>query len=251
MANLKPDNPNLKKNYTNVTQNSEEWQKIRKNKVTASRLPGLLGFLGHKKFEIFWKIVNEGLQENEFIKNNANFIRGHKFETEALNHFNKISGCHAISCGFFELPDDESYGASPDGLVVPGILIEIKTRAANSEGPLLDIKKCPSYFIQVQIQMACTETKFCILMSYHPETKTATYFMIQKNELLWGIIKEITDSILRKKPILSWNYHDTKFFSDFGKSLIGQIPDFNLLKPLRTYVNKLLHKIPAVEFTLN
>ena len=49
----------------------------------------------------------------------------------------------ATSCGFLNHPDDSSYGASPDGLVAPYILLEIKTRAANSDGPLLNIAKNP------------------------------------------------------------------------------------------------------------
>ena len=52
---------------------------------------------------------------------------------------------HATPCGFFNHPDDSSYGASPDGLVAPGILLEIKTRAANSDRPLLNIAKNPGY----------------------------------------------------------------------------------------------------------
>ena len=78
---------------------------------------------------------------------------------------------HATSCGFFNHPDDNSYGASPDRLVAPGILLEIKTRAANSDGPLLNIANI-AYYIQAQIQMVCTDYSYCIIMSYHPDSKT-------------------------------------------------------------------------------
>ena len=50
-------------------------------------------------------------------------------------------------CGFFTHPSDNQYGASPDALGPAGILLEIKTRAINSYGPLISLNKCPHYFI--------------------------------------------------------------------------------------------------------
>ena len=53
--------------------------------------------------------------------------------------------------GIYNHYDDSSYGASSDGLVAPGILLEIKTWAANSDGPLLNIAKNPGHYLQAQI----------------------------------------------------------------------------------------------------
>ena len=177
----------MKKNDINVLQNSNAWHEVRRNKITSSRLPALLGIYGRSKFSIYWQIVLQGLEENELLSNHFhNFRRG--CEREALSYSCDKSMSRA-TCGFFNHPDDSSYGASPGGLVAPGILLEIKTRAANSDGPLLNIATNPGYYIQAQIQMICTDYSYCIIMSYHPESKAANYFLIQKNNLLWSVIK--------------------------------------------------------------
>ena len=155
---------------------------------------------------------------------------------------------HAISCGFFNHPGDNSYGASPDGLVAPGILLEIKTRAANSDGPLPNIAKNPGYYIQAQIQMVCTDYSYCIIMSYHPESKTANYFLVQRNTLLWSVIKIIVDSIRTRGPIFEWKHKENKSLSDLEKNVFGRIPEFESLKPLRSYINKLARSIQKIKF---
>ena len=148
-----------------------------------------------------------------------NFRRGCGFEGEALSYFCDKSMSHA-TCGFCNHPDDNSYGASPDGLVAPGILLEIKTRAANSDGPLLNIAKNPGYYIQAQIQLVCTDYSYCIIMSYHPESKTANYFLIQRNNLLWSVIQIIVDSLHNGEPTLEWKHKENKSFSDLEKKRV-------------------------------
>ena len=61
-----------------------------------------------------------------------------------------------------------------------GLIIEIKTRTLNSKGQLRSLEKFPSYFIQTQVQIPCKNVSFCILLSYHPETESGNFFLIQK-----------------------------------------------------------------------
>ena len=75
-------------------------------------------------------------------------------------------------------------------------------------------------------------------MSYHPESKTANYFLIQKNNLLWSVIEIIVDGLLNSEPILARKHKENKSFSDLEKNVFGRIPDESL-KPLRSYINKL------------
>ena len=140
------------------------------------RLPALLGIYGKDKINIYWQTVLQGLEENDLLSDHfLDFRKGREFEGEALSYFCDTSMSHATSCGFFNHPDDSSYGASPDGLVAPGILLEIKTRAANSDRSLLNIARNPGYYIHAQIQMVCTNYSYCIIMSCYPESNTSNY----------------------------------------------------------------------------
>ena len=248
LQNLHPKNPLQYQNHVNVAQNTEDWQELRKRKVTGSRLPALIGVYGKKKFDLYWKIVLEGLQEKDVLNNNFhNFDRGHNFEAEALEYFRKETGCGAITCGFFNHNTDSNYGASPDALVAPGILLEIKTRAANSMGPLTSIST--AYYVQAQLQMVCTDSDFCILMSYHPESKTAKYFLIRQNNFVWSAIKILADSILSKTPISEWQLKEDKTLANIEKNVIHRVPDFASMKPLRSYINKVVALVPNIIFT--
>ena len=71
-------------NYIHLDQNSENWNTYRKFKITASRLPALLGFYGKTKYNSVWDVVKNGAVEPDisYIKN---IERGHLFEQEAIN----------------------------------------------------------------------------------------------------------------------------------------------------------------------
>ena len=105
-----------------------------------------------------------------FIKNISG---GHYYEREAITNFEKVSNCKTGKCGIFLHHTDTRYGSSPDALGTLGILLEVKTKAEGSSGPLESLEKFPHYFVQCQLQMLCTGAEFCILQSYHPESKTS------------------------------------------------------------------------------
>ena len=64
------------------------------------------------------------------------------------------------------------YGSSPDTLGTLGIL---------SDGGLSPIESSdtfPQYFVQCQLQMLCSDAEFCIMQSYHTETKTSILLLL-------------------------------------------------------------------------
>ena len=163
-------------NYHDVLQNTNEWKDLRKFKITGSRLPALLGLYGQEKFTKYWKVVKQGLEESDVLKTNfENFKRGHKCEKEAISVFFHLSNIKTETCGFFEDPSDSNYGASLDVLAASPFILEVKTRPAKTEGPLSSLKQLPSYYIQPQLEMVCTDAPYCILESYHPETQQASF----------------------------------------------------------------------------
>jgi len=96
--------------------------------------------------------------------------------------------------------------------------------------------------------MQCTGASYCILESYHPETKSASFFLIKKDEVLMSVIKDITNSILKSMPITEWPHTGNKHYDSIGKMVLGHIPEFESIKPLESYLNGVVKYIPSVEF---
>ena len=134
-------------NYLKVKQNSEEWQQARKNRITGSRLPSLLGMYGKKKFDEMWRVFIEGTSE-KCLSGIENIKRGHLFKKDGIKRFKKVSKTTTNTCGFFFHPCNQHYGASPDALGPNGVLVEIKTRAPGTDAPTKSLSTYPNYFIQ-------------------------------------------------------------------------------------------------------
>ena len=84
---------------------------------------------GKKKQDDCLAVIRNGSQEPDLSKI-ENIARGHRFESEALDHFMKESKATVKRCGFFKDPTDRRFGASPDALGPAGILVQVKARAA-------------------------------------------------------------------------------------------------------------------------
>jgi len=235
-------------NYINTLQNTTEWQQIRKNRITGSRLPALLGIYGQKQYDCMWDIVCNGGQERD-LSNLENIKRGHFNEKEGICYFEKVSKATTKSCGFFKHPCYERFGSSPDALGPSGVLIEMKTRSSNSDSPLQSITA--AYYMQCQLQMICTDAHRCILVSYHPETTSANFFLIQRNNILMSAVVDICNSILDKTILASWDHKETSSFKNLGQKLVGKKLNFEILKPLRVYINKCTKNIKQIEFIDN
>ena len=135
-------------NYVDNVQNTDERQQTRRKKITGSQLSALLGMYGLKQFQFMWSVVRDGVREKD-LSNIENIRRGHIYEKEALAHFEKITKTKANICGFFKHPYLKNFGSSPDALGPDGILIEIKTRAQNSSGPLESFLSYPNYYLSL------------------------------------------------------------------------------------------------------
>ena len=124
-------------------------------------------------------------------------------EKIALDLFEKESHCQSKRCRFFLHLDRERYRGSIDTLEPADIIIEIKTRAKKccSNAILKSLKGKGGYFLQTQQQMQCTGASFCMLVSYHPESNTAKYFIIKRDEALFFVFKSVKDSILENEVI--------------------------------------------------
>ena len=145
-------------------------------------------------------------------------------------------------------PTDVNFGASPDAVCASRLILEIKTGAVNSVGPLDSLKDCPNYFVQCQLQMACTNAHSCVLLSYHPETKSGNSFIIQRNRQLMNIIIEIINCIMNDANIEEWHHLEPNKLAKVGEAIIHKQIGFENLKPFRAYLKSLCKVIPLVQF---
>jgi putative phage-type endonuclease len=155
--------------WHDVSQNSEEWDELRRGKFTASSFSDLFmtkTTAGYKK--AIRKVVYERLTGESPESFKSDYMeRGHETEPMAreayeLNTFNEV-----INGGFFEY--NEWIGASPDGLIGDDGLLEIKCPAYNTFIDYLISGQVPSeYFYQLQGQLFVTGRKWVDFVGYHP-----------------------------------------------------------------------------------
>ena len=126
---------------------------------------------------------------------------------------------------------DIIFGVSPEGLVSPDLLIEIKTRAASSAGPLEDLRKNSYCFIQTQVQMVYNATKYCIIKSFHPESTSANYFLVTQHNFLWDVIVVVVSSMYNKTHIQEWSHRENVTLQIVEKNILRRVPEFESLKP--------------------
>ena len=165
---------------------------------------------------------------------------------QSVTQINYIfSGKIVKECGFFMRND---IGASPDG-VGDDFLLEIKTRGFGLNEPLAAISK--SHYVQANVQMYCTNNQKTVLMSYHPETKSARYFIINYDNSFMSILLDIIQSIKTKIPLNSRWESSSPAFDHLHRLCFGQIPDFSTLKPLRSWIGKAIKNTKQIQLNGN
>jgi len=79
-----------KPNYVPVDQCTDDWRALRVGVITASKVPGLLGFCRMKEFDRSWFAITNKPDENVLNPKRSklpNFIRGKQEESNALAQF--------------------------------------------------------------------------------------------------------------------------------------------------------------------
>ena len=63
-----------------------------------------------------------------------------------------------------------------------------------------------------------------------------------------SIIKEIIHCMFDENILLDWAHKENVEVQTFAKQILGKIPNFELLRPLRSFIKKCTKSIPLVEF---
>ena len=105
-------------------QRTPEWYEQRKNAITASDIPTVLGENSYKTpWNLFLDKCNA--TEKPFIGNDATRWGNH-YEDIAIEKYSELKNKHVLSFGLLIHKDYPWLGGSPDGITTDGILLEVK-----------------------------------------------------------------------------------------------------------------------------
>jgi putative phage-type endonuclease len=157
-----------------MEQGTEEWKKERLGKVTASRLADVMartksGWSASRANYAAQLIVARltGVHGETFT--NAAMQWGIDTEPKARIMYELMTDNAVSQIAYVNHPTIKMSGCSPDGLIGPDGLIEIKCPNTSTHidfllGEPIDDK----YMKQMQWQMACTERAWCDFVSFDP-----------------------------------------------------------------------------------
>ena len=160
-----------------MKQNTKEWHAARVGKLTASRAGAALGVNPWQKpDDLIRAMVREAHgAEPEFVGNVATQW-GQNHEPLAVLDYMNETGNVVDDAGFYLHPEHDWLGASPDGFIGGGGLLEIKCPFSLRDGGVFKkLEEQPHYYAQIQVQMACTGRKWTDFYQWAPhDTKTET-----------------------------------------------------------------------------
>lgn len=155
-----------------MDQRTEDWFAARMGKVTASKVADILATTrsgpAASRRNYMMQLLCERLTGNrEESWQNAAMQRGTELEPFARIAYEAVQGEVVEEVGFIIHPRIDGFGASPDGLVGPNGLVEIKCPNTAQHVEFLRTGKIESkYDWQMRAQMACTNRDWCDFASY-------------------------------------------------------------------------------------
>lgn len=171
-----------------IIQGSAEWHAARCGKVTASRVADLIAKTktgwGASRANYMAELVAERLTGTQAAGySNAAMQWGTDMEPEARENYAFVSDVEVEQVGFVPHPTIEMAGASPDGLIGDGGLVEIKCPNTATHIDTLIGQTVPAkYMTQMQWQMACTGRAWCDFVSYDPRMPEGMQVFIRRVE---------------------------------------------------------------------
>lgn len=165
-----------------IVQGTDEWHALRLGKVTASKVADVIaktqkGYAASRA-NYAAQLITERLtgQPTETFTNAA-MQWGTDMEPEARAAYEYYRAEDVVQVAFVNHPEIPDTGASPDGLVGPDGLVEIKCPNSATHIETLTGKSAPAkYITQMQWQMACTGRQWCDFVSYDPRLPESMRF---------------------------------------------------------------------------
>lgn len=153
-------------------QRTKEWFEKRKGRVTGSAVGAILGLNPWQTDDdVLRRMVRDYHGADSEFKGNAATAHGTFYESNAIFDYEVSMGKTVVETGFHTV--SHWLGASPDGLIDDDGIIEVKCpyglRSHPEPLPLMKrIDEQPHYFAQVQIELYCTNRKWCDFFQWTP-----------------------------------------------------------------------------------
>lgn len=169
-----------------VEQRSPEWFEIRKGKITSSEIYKIMGkeeFSETAKTYLLEKVCEHFDGYSEPATGQA-LDWGTELEPVAIQHYEEVTGIKVEKASF--IPSGDFYGGSPDGLIAPEGIIEVKCpfKSANHfkhgliDTPAKFKKVVPNYYYQCISNMVCAGAKWCDFISFDPRVKEGYHMFV-------------------------------------------------------------------------
>lgn len=169
-----------------IVQGSREWFAIRCGKVTASRVADIMartktGY-GASRANYMAELIAERLTGEPAEKfSNAAMQWGTEKEPEARMTYSLRTGADVVQVGFVAHPGIAMAGASPDGLVGEGGLVEFKCpNTATHIETLLTGAIPQKYITQTHFQMLCAKRQWTDYVSFDPRMPATMRLFIKQ-----------------------------------------------------------------------
>ncbi len=169
-----------------MKQGTEEWKLARCGKITASKIADLLamnksGYAASRKNYLADLLVERmtGTPTDSFVSSAMQW--GTEYEPEARAIYEFVTGQAVWEVGFIIHPKYDFSGASPDGLIDPDGMIEIKCPITATHIETLLTGAVPkNYYAQIQWGLECTGRQWCDYVSYDPRMKDEDLVLFRK-----------------------------------------------------------------------
>lgn len=210
-------------------QRSESWHAERRGRITGSMVGALLDLSPYmtKEQAIRSMVRDYHGAESEFV-GGPHIDWGVANEETAIAQFELETGLTVTKTGFHAHPNGW-LGASPDGLIGDGAVLENKCPFGirNKKPPVFKtVDEVPHYYAQMQIEMECTGR---IAAYFNQWTPNGSQYVIVRRDDKW---------IAEHLPILEAIYFEIQ----------GELDNPEHLEPLRVEVNTNYAKILLDEY---
>lgn len=193
----------------NCDQRSDEWFRARLGSIGGSSIADVMsGGAGKTRKTLMYRLAGEILSGQNYVGHqNADISRGVEQEPEARSLYELVTGYSVQQVGLIK--EDEYRHTSPDGLVDPDGMIEIKCTIPSIHIEYIINGVVPAaYRKQVQWGLAITGRQWCDFISYSPTVSVEPIWIIRagRDEKLIGELREGAKKFIAEMMAIVWPF---------------------------------------------